>query len=51
MRQAIYEMLSSTAIRMLNEISDNCNGIKKDQSEMKATLTEQKNNLQEPIIH
>ena len=32
-------------IRMLKEFSENLNSIKKDQSEMKDTLTEMKNNL------
>ena len=32
-------------IRILKELSDNLNSIKKDQSQMKATLTEMKNNL------
>ena len=33
-------------IRMLNELIENFNSIKKDQSEAKDTLTEMKNNLQ-----
>ena len=33
-------------IRMLNELSENLNLIKKGQSQKKATLTEMKNNLQ-----
>ena len=32
-------------IRILKELSENLDSIKKDQSEMKATLTEMKNNL------
>ena len=33
-------------ISMLNELTENLKSIKKDQSEMKDTLTEIKNNLQ-----
>ena len=41
----LYIEFKLLVIRMLNELSENLNSIKKDQSEMKATLTEMKSNL------
>ena len=38
--------VKTLVIRILNEINQNCNNIKKDQSETKDILTEMKNNLQ-----
>ena len=36
----------TVVLRMFKELSDNFNSLKKDQSEIKYTLTEMKNNLQ-----
>ena len=38
--------VKTLVIRILNELNENCNNIKKDQSETKDILTEMKNNLQ-----
>ena len=38
--------VKTLVIRILNELNENCNNIKKDQSETKDTPIEMKNNLQ-----
>ena len=38
--------VKTLVIRILNELNENCNNIKKDQWETKDILTEMKNNLQ-----
>ena len=42
----MYQIEFKTVIRMLKELSEDLNSIKKIQSEMKDTLIEIKNNLQ-----